>query len=84
MPRNEDTEMDAPGPEIEASQFHVQLDDIDEKYPNRPRNHKETFAFHELYQTLFEPLIAITKKKMGLGGGWSGHKSVKPQEQRRF
>ncbi|OOF97481.1 hypothetical protein ASPCADRAFT_206313 [Aspergillus carbonarius ITEM 5010] len=34
----------------------------DEKYPNRPQNHSQTLPFHELFETLFNPLSEIKKK----------------------
>lgn len=83
-PDGEDIEMEGAAPELQASQRFAEAENVDEKYPNRPRNTKPTFAFHELYQTLFEPLISITKKKAGAGSGWGGQRNIKPQEQRRM
>ncbi|KAJ5677992.1 Nucleic acid-binding OB-fold [Penicillium maclennaniae] len=37
-------------------------EDLDEKYPNRPRNNSPTLPFHELYLNLFHPLSQIKKK----------------------
>ncbi|KAL4785557.1 hypothetical protein BJX76DRAFT_355949 [Aspergillus varians] len=42
--------------------------DIDEKYPNRPRNNSPTLPFHDLFQTLFRPLSEIKKKPAGPPG----------------
>ncbi|KAL3464202.1 hypothetical protein BJX64DRAFT_286626 [Aspergillus heterothallicus] len=42
--------------------------DIEEKYPNRPRNHSDTLPFHDLFQTLFRPLSEIKKKPAGPPG----------------
>ncbi|KAL4919726.1 hypothetical protein BDW62DRAFT_32808 [Aspergillus aurantiobrunneus] len=39
--------------------------DLDEKYPNRPRNTSPTLPFHDLFQTLFRPLSEIKKKPAG-------------------
>ncbi|KAL4931510.1 DNA ligase (ATP) DNL4 [Aspergillus undulatus] len=39
--------------------------DLDEKYPNRPRNSSPTLPFHDLFQTLFRPLGEIKKKPAG-------------------
>ncbi|KAL4796030.1 ATP dependent DNA ligase domain-containing protein [Aspergillus venezuelensis] len=41
---------------------HVEEEDLDEKYPNRPRNGSPTLPFHDLFQTLFRPLSEIKKK----------------------
>lgn len=35
------------------------------RYPNRPHNRAPTFAFHELYLNLFNPLSEIKKKPAG-------------------
>ncbi|MDI1489443.1 MAG: DNA ligase (ATP) [Ramalina farinacea] len=40
-------------------------EDLDEKYPDRPRNHSKTLPFHELYQNLFDPLNNNKKKPTG-------------------
>lgn len=40
-------------------------EELDEKYPNRPRNHSETLPFHDLYLTLFNPLNENKKKPTG-------------------
>ncbi|KAJ5140020.1 Nucleic acid-binding OB-fold [Penicillium atrosanguineum] len=37
-------------------------ENLDEKYPNRPRNSSSTLPFHELYLNLFHPLSQIKKK----------------------
>ncbi|KAH8425336.1 DNA ligase (ATP) [Aspergillus melleus] len=42
--------------------------DLDEKFPNRPRNHASTLPFHELFQSLFNPLSEIKKKPAGAAG----------------
>ncbi|GAB1214500.1 DNA ligase (ATP) [Aspergillus terreus] len=64
--------------------------DLDEKYPNRPRNHSPTLPFHELFQTLFNPLSEIKKKpagaaparrKVGPHGQSTAH--LNPLERRR-
>ncbi|PWY84944.1 putative DNA ligase [Aspergillus heteromorphus CBS 117.55] len=39
--------------------------DLDEKYPNRPLNRSPTLPFHDLYQTLFNPLSEIKKAPPG-------------------
>ncbi|GAM91626.1 hypothetical protein ANO11243_096780 [Dothideomycetidae sp. 11243] len=40
-------------------------DDIEQKYPNRPRNHSVTLPFHELIISLFNPLLENRKKPSG-------------------
>ncbi|KAL4890220.1 hypothetical protein BDV59DRAFT_185069 [Aspergillus ambiguus] len=64
--------------------------DLDEKYPNRPRNHSSTLPFHELFQTLFNPLseikkkparAAATRRKVGPHGQSAAH--LNPLERRR-
>ncbi|SMQ47607.1 unnamed protein product [Zymoseptoria tritici ST99CH_3D7] len=40
-------------------------DEMDEKYPGRPKNHAKTLPFHELYTTLFNPLNENKKKPTG-------------------
>ncbi|EDN06024.1 hypothetical protein I7I51_06408 [Histoplasma capsulatum] len=65
--------------------------DLDEKYPNPPRNHSPTLPFHDLFLTLFNPLNenkkrptgpAAARRKVGPHGqGAAVHLS--PQERRR-
>ncbi|KAF9894601.1 DNA ligase (ATP) [Aspergillus nanangensis] len=64
--------------------------DLDEKFPNRPRNHSQTLPFHELYQTLFNPLSEIKKKPAGaatarrkLGPHGQSAANLNPLERRR-
>ncbi|XP_077660996.1 DNA ligase (ATP) DNL4 [Aspergillus fumigatus Af293] len=64
--------------------------DIDEKYPNRPRNHSPTLPFHELFQTLFNPLGEIKKKPAGavaarrkVGPHGQSAANLNPLERRR-
>ena len=58
------------------------------RFPNRPRNHAKSLPFHELYQTLFNPLNdnkkkptgpAISRKKQGP----NGPSNLTPHEVRR-
>ena len=37
--------------------------ELDSKYPNRPRNHHKTLPFHDLFMTLFDPLLDNAKGK---------------------
>ncbi|KAI1338178.1 DNA ligase [Xylariaceae sp. FL0016] len=41
------------------------LEALDEKFPNRPKNHGRTLFFSELCQGLFEPLKAVKKQPSG-------------------
>lgn len=40
-------------------------EELDEKFPNRPRNHSEALPFHDLFLTLFNPLNDNKKKPTG-------------------
>jgi len=42
--------------------------ELNEKYPNRPRNRHKTLPFSDLYLTLFNPLQQNLKKPAGAGG----------------
>ncbi|KAI4093133.1 MAG: hypothetical protein LQ344_003116 [Seirophora lacunosa] len=39
--------------------------ELDEKYPRRPKNHSNTLPFHDLFLTLFNPLNENKKKPTG-------------------
>ena len=39
--------------------------ELDEKFPNRPKNHKKTLPFHDLFLSLFNPLNDNKKKPTG-------------------
>ncbi|KAF8469210.1 ATP dependent DNA ligase domain-containing protein [Kalaharituber pfeilii] len=73
-----------PSTQFPSTQFrphHIPTEEeLDEKYPNRPKNPNSTLPFHSLYTDLFEPLLS-NKKKMGVGG--RGMKNLKPHEIRR-
>jgi DNA ligase-4 len=70
----------------------LSLEELEDKYPNRPRNHSKTLPFSELYRSLFNPLNEnkkqpaaaagrpIPRSKLGPHGGPS---KVSPHEQRR-
>ncbi|EON97104.1 putative dna ligase 4 protein [Phaeoacremonium minimum UCRPA7] len=64
------------------------LEELEEKYPNRPRNHSKTLLFSELYRSLFNPLNEnkaqpsgprVARKKVGP----HGPSKLSPHEQRR-
>lgn len=62
---------------------------LDEEYPNRPRNHSPTLPFHTLFQDLFNPLIENRKNKPAAATvnrrkvGPNAHNSTSPSERRR-
>ncbi|MCJ1396834.1 DNA ligase (ATP) [Xylographa trunciseda] len=62
--------------------------ELDEKYPNRPRNFAKTLPFHDLFLTLFNPLNNNKKKPSGpvvsrKKQGPHGPSSLTPHEIRR-
>ncbi|KAI1160856.1 ATP dependent DNA ligase domain-containing protein [Nemania serpens] len=57
------------------------LTELDEKYPNRPRNHGRTLFFAELYKGLFDPLNANKGHPARRGG--RGASKPTPHEHRR-
>ncbi|KAK1992132.1 DNA ligase I [Colletotrichum falcatum] len=64
------------------------LEELNEKYPNRPRNHSRTMRFSELFKSLFNPLNENKKQPAGRGPprakkGPHGPAKLSPQEQRR-
>ncbi|KAF2971181.1 hypothetical protein GQX73_g2308 [Xylaria multiplex] len=58
------------------------LQDLDEKYPNRPRNHGQTLLFADLHKGLFDPLSA-SKKQPAKRGGRDTTSKLTPHEHRR-
>ncbi|KAL2156306.1 hypothetical protein VTH82DRAFT_1051 [Thermothelomyces myriococcoides] len=71
------------------------LAELDEQFPNRPRNHSRTPPFSHLFQHLFNPLIeckpttagaaaaATRRTARGGGGGGPGGSRLSYHEQRR-
>ncbi|KAI1123221.1 ATP dependent DNA ligase domain-containing protein [Nemania abortiva] len=57
------------------------LEKLDEKYPNRPKNHGKTLFFAELYRGLFDPLNANKNHPARRGG--RGTSKLTPHEYRR-
>ncbi|EFR03192.1 DNA ligase 4 [Nannizzia gypsea CBS 118893] len=62
--------------------------ELDEKYPNRPRNHGQTLPFHDLFISLFNPLNDLKKKPAGppaarRKAGPHGRNNLSPHELRR-
>ncbi|KAH7042068.1 DNA ligase 4 [Macrophomina phaseolina] len=63
-------------------------EELNEKYPNRPRNHSKTLPFHTLYLDLFNPLNDNKKKPAGPAAsrrrqGPHGRAHMTPNEIRR-
>lgn len=64
------------------------LEELDENYPNRPKNHSRTLKFSELFQSLFNPLNENKKKPSGPAArrkqrGGRGASHLSPHEVRR-
>ena len=57
-----DSGMASEGP---TSNQVLREEELDEKFPNRPRNHSRTLPFHDLFLTLFNPLNDNQKKPTG-------------------
>ncbi|KAJ9165565.1 DNA ligase [Coniochaeta hoffmannii] len=47
----------------------LSLEELEEKYPNRPHNHSKTLPFSELYRSLFNPLNENKKQPAPSAGG---------------
>ncbi|KAG6000162.1 hypothetical protein E4U54_001530 [Claviceps lovelessii] len=73
--------------EMQYAAMGLTREELDQKYPNRPRNHSKTLPFADLFLQLFNPLNE--NKKQPAGGaqarkqGPHGATSLSPQEQRR-
>ncbi|KAJ2893800.1 hypothetical protein MKZ38_008225 [Zalerion maritima] len=61
------------------------IQELDEKYPERPKNHSKTLLFSELIQHLFNPLNENKKPAGGARGRGGRHRpsKISPHEQRR-
>ncbi|KIY03939.1 uncharacterized protein Z520_00631 [Fonsecaea multimorphosa CBS 102226] len=75
---------------LEAGPSRADLDkQLDEEYPNRPRNHGKTLPFHTLFEDLFNPLIDNRQKKPTAAAvnrrkvGPHGQSNLSPSERRR-
>ncbi|KAL2024698.1 hypothetical protein VTK56DRAFT_6899 [Thermocarpiscus australiensis] len=54
----------------------LSLEELDQHFPNRPRNHSKTLRFAELFKSLFNPLIECKPHTAGAaGGGRAGAKA---------
>ncbi|QBZ59634.1 hypothetical protein PoMZ_04596 [Pyricularia oryzae] len=84
--KREDTSQEAVDEDsLQYSFGDAGLGEVDEKYPNRPRNHSQTLVFSELFTNLFNPLNEH-KNRRGPGGpaGRKGGPRLSPHEQRRL
>ncbi|KAB8296023.1 hypothetical protein EYC80_008834 [Monilinia laxa] len=66
----------------------ISKEELNDKYPHRPRNHGKTLPFHELFISIFNPLEAHKKKKAGPSMarkkvGPHGPNNLPPHEERR-
>ncbi|EDO00868.1 hypothetical protein SS1G_03342 [Sclerotinia sclerotiorum 1980 UF-70] len=66
----------------------ISKEELNDKYPDRPRNHGKTLPFHELFQSLFDPLEANKNKKPGPAAarkklGPHGPNTLSPNEIRK-
>ncbi|KAI5457758.1 ATP dependent DNA ligase domain-containing protein [Mariannaea sp. PMI_226] len=72
--------------EMQYGTIGMTVEELDEKYPNRPRNHSKTLLFSDLFRRLFNPLNE-NKKQNATGGGpkkaFRGVNKLSPHEQRR-
>ncbi|KAI1843532.1 hypothetical protein JX266_010358 [Neoarthrinium moseri] len=63
------------------------LEELDENYPNRPKNHARTLMFSDMFEDLFNPLNENKKQPSGPRGrakaGPRGSTKLSPNEQRR-
>ncbi|EWC48222.1 hypothetical protein DRE_02326 [Drechslerella stenobrocha 248] len=83
MPRYRDMPMDDADndEDVDTRKLTQEEEDIDAKYPNRPRNTKPSLHFSVLYRELFNPLLANLKKPSA--GPKILAQRKKPQEKRR-
>ncbi|KAK4123844.1 ATP-dependent DNA ligase [Parathielavia appendiculata] len=54
----------------------LSLEELDEHFPNRPRNHSKTPPFSDLYQSLFNPLIECKPTSSGPGPALRGRRGA--------
>lgn len=79
-PRDDQDRADASLPLGDASTAIPSESELQQKFPNRPHNSKETLRFNDLCTKLFEPLTEnVARKRTGL----RGRKEMKPHEIRR-
>lgn len=64
MPDSQMVDAGSDGDDLISAQV-LRDEELDEKFPNRPRNHSRTLPFHTLFLTLFNPLNDNKKKPTG-------------------
>ncbi|CAM1510191.1 Fc.00g005260.m01.CDS01 [Cosmosporella sp. VM-42] len=71
--------------QIQYGSVGMTREELDEKYPNRPRNHSQTLIFSSLFRELFNPLNENKKSTAGVGAPRKAFRQNKlsPHEQRR-
>ncbi|KAM5375069.1 hypothetical protein ACJA88_007734 [Fusarium oxysporum] len=72
--------------EIQYGIVGMTREELEEKFPNRPKNHSKTLIFSELFREVFNPLNE-NKKQNAIGAGprkgFRGVNKLSPHEQRR-
>lgn len=71
-----------------SAEAQLSEQELDRKYPNRPRNHSPTLPFHDLYQSLLNPLSETKKRPTGpvlarKKLGPHGPSNLTPHDQKR-
>ncbi|KAF2710100.1 DNA ligase-like protein [Pleomassaria siparia CBS 279.74] len=83
----DDTDMPDADAAKEQKQMYGDQNELDSKYPNRPRNLHQTLPFHTLFTDLFNPLLDSGKKPRPQAArrkvGPSGHANLSPHDARR-
>ncbi|KAF5720709.1 DNA ligase 4 [Fusarium globosum] len=72
--------------EIQYGIVGMTREEIEEKFPNRPKNHSKTLIFSELFREVFNPLNENKKQNATGAGprkGFRGVNKLSPHEQRR-
>ncbi|KAH6893431.1 hypothetical protein B0T10DRAFT_273080 [Thelonectria olida] len=89
MSTSHDVEMSEDAKREDEMQYGVvgmSEEELNDKYPNRPRNHSKTLLFSDLFRGLFNPLNE-NKKSNATGAGpkktFRGVNKLSPHEQRR-
>ncbi|KFA52786.1 hypothetical protein S40293_00858 [Stachybotrys chartarum IBT 40293] len=72
--------------DLQYGSYGMSKEEMEDRYPNRPRNHSKTLLFSDLFVEVFNPLNE--NKKQPAGGparkkGPHGATKLSPQEQRR-
>ncbi|UZP39654.1 hypothetical protein NXS19_007470 [Fusarium pseudograminearum] len=65
MSQNDDAQHED---DIQYASMGVTREELEEKYPNRPKNHSKTLVFSELFREVFNPLNE-NKKQNAAGSG---------------